>query len=118
MKAADRLPHALPLAQAPLDVGDRGRFVLAARDDDRVQGAVEPAVAAAVKPVADDLTGAGRDRGGAAVAGEGGLAVEAAPLRPGDDDLGVLLENERRASRHRRREASNAPDMQRDGELA
>jgi hypothetical protein len=64
------------------------RVAFAARDDDRVQGAVELAVAAAVEAVAGDLARAGGDGRGAAVAGEGGLVVEATAVRPGDQELG------------------------------
>lgn len=53
-----------------------------------MEGAVESAIAAAVEPVADDLSGAGRDRGDAGEAGEGGLVFESAGVRPGDEDGG------------------------------
>jgi hypothetical protein len=52
-----------------------------------VQGAVEPAVAAAVEAVADGLAGAGLKRGDAGETGEGGLAAQPAGMRPGDEQL-------------------------------
>src|SRR5918999_5898061 len=61
LEAADRLARALALAEAALDVGDCGRVLLAAADDDRVQRAVELAIAAAVEAVAHDHARAGRD---------------------------------------------------------
>ena len=49
-----------------------------AGEGDRVQSAVELAVAAAVEPVADELSGGCRDRGGTGEGGEGGFGAEAA----------------------------------------
>src|SRR5262249_47553121 len=77
-EAAERLAHALALACLALDVADCRRVVLAAADDDRVQHAVELAVAAGVEPVPSHEAGGGGDRGGAGEAGEGGVAAEAA----------------------------------------
>src|SRR5918992_2781373 len=79
LEAADRLAHALALGSAPLDVSDRGRVVLASREDDCVQCAVELAVAAGVEPVSADEAGGCGDRSGAGEAGEGGVPAGAVP---------------------------------------
>jgi hypothetical protein len=55
LQAADGLAHGLAFARFARDVGDRLRVGLAPADDDRVQGAVELTVAAAVEAVADAL---------------------------------------------------------------
>ena len=60
----------------------------AAGEHDRVQGAVELAVAAAVEAVADGLAGAAGDRGCAGEARERGFGAESAGMRPGDEELG------------------------------
>jgi hypothetical protein len=88
LEAADRVAAGLAVVLAALEVGDRGGVVLAAAEQDGVEGAVELAVAAAVESVADGLAGAGRDRGGAGEASEGGLVADPAGVRPGDDQLG------------------------------
>src|SRR5215211_284404 len=107
LEATDRLAHALALGSPPLDVGDRRRVVLAPRDDDRVQRAVELPVAAGVEPVAKDEAGGGGDRSGAGEAGKGGVAAEAAAVRPreqhlrgGDRADARLVEQRRREPRY------------------
>jgi hypothetical protein len=59
--------------------------VLAAVEDDRVQGAVELAVAAAAEAVPLGLAAAGGDGCDAGEAGEAGFGAEAAGVGPGDD---------------------------------
>jgi len=54
---------------------------------DRVEGAVELTVAAAVEPVADGLAGGGGDGCGAGEGGEGGFGAEAAGMLPGAEEL-------------------------------
>src|SRR5712691_3773601 len=88
LETADRLTLGLALASSALDVGDRAWVVLASRDHDLVEDVVELAVSATVEAVADDLTGAGWDRRCSRQPREGGLAGEAAPVRPGDERLG------------------------------
>src|SRR5687767_4777951 len=87
LETADRLAHALALASAPFDVGDRLGVALAPGDDDRVQGTVELAIAAGVEAVAQRLTRGGGDGSAGAQAGEGRLAGEAPLVRVGDEEL-------------------------------
>ena len=54
-EAAGCFAAALAFLDATLDVGDRGSVRSAACDQDHVQRAVEPAIAATVEPVADCL---------------------------------------------------------------
>src|SRR5918992_2150545 len=75
LEAADRFAHALAFGSAPLDVSGRGRVVLASRDDDCVQCAVELALAAGVEPVSADEAGGCGDGSGAGEAGAGGGAA-------------------------------------------
>ena len=67
-------------------VAGRG-VVLAAVQDDRVEGAVELAVAAAAEAVTCRETARGRERCHAGEAGEGGLGADAIAVRPSDDQL-------------------------------
>jgi len=87
LEAADRVSFALPLAPSTLDIGDRAWVVLAPSDDDLVEDVVQFAVATAVEPVADGLTGGGRDRRGSGEPREGGFACEPPPMRPADERL-------------------------------
>ena len=77
-EAADGFAAGLALAGAPLDVGGCWRVDRAADHDDRVEGAVELAVAAAVEAVADRLAGLGWDRCAAGEPREGRFGWEAA----------------------------------------
>ena len=79
LEAADRLARSLAFACAAADVGDRVPVVFAACEHDRVQGAVELAVSAAVKSVADRLARRGGNWGAAASA-RPRLALEARHL--------------------------------------
>src|SRR5437667_5735873 len=63
------------------------RVVLAAVQDDGVQGAVELPVAAAAESVPCRLAAGGGDRGDASEASESGLGAQPAAMRPGDDQL-------------------------------
>ena len=77
LEDARRFAGCLALGDAAGDVVACRRVVLAAVQDDGVEGAVELAVAAAAEPVADRLaarSGQGRDAG---EAGEGGLGTDA-----------------------------------------
>jgi hypothetical protein len=60
------------------DVGLGGWVVLAAVQDDGVEGAVELAVATAAESVADGLAAVGWEWGDAGEAGEGGFGADAA----------------------------------------
>ncbi len=53
LEAASGFAAALAFLDAPVDVCDRGGVGVASGDQDHVQGAVEPTVAAAVEAVAD-----------------------------------------------------------------
>jgi hypothetical protein len=61
--------------------------VLAAVEDDCVQGAVQLPVAAAAEPLPPRLTARGGDRGDAGEPCEGGLGADSASVRPADDQL-------------------------------
>lgn len=61
--------------------------VCAAAQDDRVEGAVELPVAAAAEAVADGLSARGRQWGNAGEACEGGVGVDTAMVRLGDEQL-------------------------------
>ena len=87
LEAADRLPRALSLRLSALDVGDRRRVVHPTREDDRVQGAVQCPVPAAIETPALPLARGGGDRRSPSVAGKGSLAGEATGVRPGDKEL-------------------------------
>ena len=80
LEAAGGLVAALPFAEAALDEVDGWSVHATSGEDDLVEGAVELSVAAAVEPVADRLSGGGRNRGGAREPGEGGFAHETALL--------------------------------------
>jgi hypothetical protein len=54
-EAAHRVAHCFAFGESPLAVGDRWRVVFAAAEDDRVEGAVELAITAAVEAVTDEL---------------------------------------------------------------
>src|SRR2546430_12280198 len=62
LEAAGCFASCLAFLEASFDVGDRGGVGAFAGDEDRVECAVEFAVAAAVEPVADRLAGGGGDR--------------------------------------------------------
>jgi hypothetical protein len=88
LDAAADFPVGLAFGTAVLDVGD-GRWVAAhAGDGDGVDGAVELAVAEAVEPVAVGAAGGDRDGRGAGEHAEGGFAVNASGVGPGQQDLG------------------------------
>jgi hypothetical protein len=78
LEAAGRFAGCFAFVVAAFDVGDGGGVVLAAVEDDCVEGAVEVAVAASVESVADGLAAGGGDRCGAGEAGEGGFVSDAA----------------------------------------
>jgi hypothetical protein len=60
LEHASRFAGRLAAGERPGDVGACRGVVLAAVEDDGVEGAVELAVAAAAEPVADRLTARGR----------------------------------------------------------
>jgi hypothetical protein len=68
----------LALGDPSSDVVLGGGVVLAAVQDDRVESAVELAVAAAAEPVPGRLAAGGGDRRDAGEAGEGGLGAQPA----------------------------------------
>ena len=78
----------LPSAAAALDVGDGGRVAAHPGDGDDVDGAVELAVAEAVEAVAVGAAGGDGDSRGAGEHAEGGFAVNASGVGPGQQDLG------------------------------
>src|SRR3954452_4690050 len=82
-----RLAGALAFGDAAGDVVACGWVVLAAVQDDGVQGAVELAVAAAAEAGADRLAARGWEWCDAGEAGEGGFGANAAWVGPGDDQL-------------------------------
>ena len=81
------LTAALAFGESSRDVVLGCCVVLAAVEDDRVQGAVELAVAAAAEPVPGGLAARGRHRRDAGESGEGRLGAQPAAVRPGDDHL-------------------------------
>src|SRR5437870_5577278 len=83
----DCVAAALAFADAAGEVVAGGGVVLAAVEDDRVQGAVELAVAAAAEPMSDRLAARGRQRGDAGETREAGFRADAVAVRPGDDQL-------------------------------
>ena len=87
LEAALDLAWGLAFGGAFGGVGAGSWVVLKSGEDDRVQGAVELAVAAAVEAVADGLAGGGGDRRGPAEHRERGVAAQAAGVRPGAEQL-------------------------------
>jgi hypothetical protein len=78
---------AFALCNAASDVVACRRVVLAAVEDDGVQGAVELAVAAAAEAVADRLAARGGQWCDAGEAGEGGFGADAVMVGSGDNQL-------------------------------
>src|SRR5581483_9777426 len=72
----------------PSDVVAGGWVVLAAVEDDGVEGAVELAVAAAAESVPGGESAGGGEWCDASEAGEAGFGVDAVSVGPGDDQLG------------------------------
>ena len=79
-EGADRFAFGLAFSRASVDVVDRALVASPAGEHDRVQGAVELAVAAAVEAVADRLAGAAGDRSHAGEPGESRFGAEPAGM--------------------------------------
>src|SRR5438132_3313635 len=92
LEAADDLFLVEALGVAAFGVGAGAWTVAESADGDQMECSVGFAVAAAVEPVPGRAAGGGRDRTGAAKAGEGALVAEAFDVLAGaDQELSAVL---------------------------
>src|SRR6202521_4055554 len=87
LEAASNVSSGLPFCGATSDVIACGLVVAAASEDDDVESRVELAVAAAIEPMTDGLSGGSGDRSDPGQGGKGGLIGQASGMRPSDQDL-------------------------------
>src|SRR5437588_9852791 len=86
LEAAEDFASGEAVSGALSGVGAGALAVAEAADRDHVQRPVRLSVASVVESVAGGAAGAGRDRGGAADLGEGGLAAETIDVLAGSDE--------------------------------